>query len=367
MDQHYNSMSQGYPHANFDAVQQDFDFSGFSSQYNQDPIPQPATPFYSSPNQYPGSPGPQQGQYQSPYLSSPQQLTYAQQSQLRSPAPIHMTGHLNQARLPLQSRQTSTNEAVYMNTTATMGSLATFGSNNVAFEPFPAPAPQAAPNPQAALEPEGKENRNGAKSATGTKAPRSKATTAAKRGAKKNHPGKGALSGPMNRRDQGGSDDEVDELTPEQKDAAKLKLPSQKAQDAASEATEKKKVTNIPMSVQLSIVKYILQPKIYVDYKLKQDPVHCTISQSVLKPAGVYSPKQVKDCFNRNLAKYKAVRLWLKVKEKKDSHTGGGDGDEDRIAAAKRKKEAGAGEGDGDDEEEGEGDDEAEGDGDVSE
>jgi hypothetical protein len=92
------------------------------------------------------------------------------------------------------------------------------------------------------------------------KAPAPKA--AARRGRAK---GLGSKSGPANRRKAGGSDDEVEELTVEQKDMAGLKIP-QVDPEIEGETPSKK----LDGDGKHRVVEYITSAEVWPSFKLKQ-------------------------------------------------------------------------------------------------
>ncbi|KAI0039148.1 hypothetical protein FA95DRAFT_1612804 [Auriscalpium vulgare] len=177
-------------------------------------------------------------------------------------------------------------------------------ANIPAEQPLPTPVvPSQAPHPPAPASPT---------SNAGEKAPlpTPAKTPANKKG--RTNAGKGSKSGQGNRRDAGGSDDEILELTEAQMDAAALKVKEAKK-------TEPKGLSNTD---KLKAVECITSPERWPTFRVNQHRVFIHIASVVLSKR--VTPTQIRNYWwNQAWEKYKAVRIM-------SQHTGGGDGDADR-------------------------------------
>lgn len=105
--------------------------------------------------------------------------------------------------------------------------------------------------------------------ASKTKAPpRNSRGTASKTGKKT---GQGSKSGALNRREGGGSDDEISQLTPTQVEDASLRLDEAKP-NARGLSDEDKD----------AVVSYITQPEIYKEHRLKMSTITIHVSGFIL-------------------------------------------------------------------------------------
>ncbi|KAJ2927692.1 hypothetical protein H1R20_g9402, partial [Candolleomyces eurysporus] len=127
--------------------------------------------------------------------------------------------------------------------------------------------------------------------------------------------GAGSKSGPANRRKAGNSDDEVAELTADQKKKASLKIPT--SQDKVKEPESSKKLDD---AQKLRIVRHVTSPEVWPSFKLKKQAVFNKLSSEF----GLENADPIKRCWDAVWDKYKHAKALTE-------HTGGGDGDADRI------------------------------------
>ncbi|TFY54348.1 hypothetical protein EVJ58_g8921, partial [Rhodofomes roseus] len=211
--------------------------------------------------------------------------------------------------------------------------------------------------------------KRGRKQATDKPAPakgRKGRSSGPSKGARRAKHGLGSKSGEGNRRERGTSDDEIEELSQAQRDAAALKQPEVEAEEEAMDEVEdesdesdedededesdededdedeeedgtevadkgKKKRRRRPRGLSESqkrkATEYITSPEVWSKHRLGMKTIATHIASVIL--GHTVTPKQVINFWNTAWDKYKACRT-------RAEHTGGGDGDADRDDDAAR-------------------------------